>query len=229
MQYITELLFTANMANKLVTDRDLKLLLPGSDASRYGLVNKAIKHGELIHIKRGAYVLNHPLVQSKVSQYYLACQLVPHSYISFESALSYHQWIPERVDVISCALSSGRSKSYATPRGNFEYKKIVTSPYESLTGVQRKVIGSQVILLASPLRALFDLVYEKKIKWQGLSFITDSLRIESENLKSLTYNAIEQFDSVYKTKNVLQFIHLLKKAYFNDTDYHPKSFVNIQG
>lgn len=215
MQSITEILAKSNMSNRLITDFDLKALLPGTNASRYALVNKAIQKGELIHLKRGVYIVKHPLISSSFTQYYIACQMVAHSYISFESALSYHQWIPERVSIISCALLKGRSKTYTTPLGQFQYQKVITQPYEGLTAVERVCIQSKPTLIASPVRAFFDLVYERKLEWQGIRFLTDSLRIEPDNLSAFSLEVLEQFEMVYRSKKINHFISHMKKALFS--------------
>lgn len=216
MKNFSESLVQAGMADKVITDSVLKILLNGTPASRYALINKAIKRNEVIHLKRGAYLFNHPLYNTAItSQFFIACQLMPHSYISFESALSYHQWIPEKVNTITCGLLSGRNKIYNTPLGQFEYAKIITNEYEKLTGVQREIINSKPILIASPVRAFFDLVYEKKIPWQGISYLTDSLRIEPENLSTFTLESLEQMKSVYHQKKVNEFITQLKKALYS--------------
>ena len=216
MKNIAKSLIQAGIADKFITDSVLKSLLDGSPASRYALINKAIKKKELTHLKRGAYLFNHPLYKNTIpSQFFTACQLVPHSYISFESALSYHQWIPEKVSVVTCGLLSGRNKTYSTPLGQFEYIKILTQEYEGLAGVQREIIQSKPVLMASPVRAFFDLIYEKKIPWQGISYLTDSLRIEHENLSAFTFEILEKMKLVYRQNKVNTFINHFKKALYS--------------
>lgn len=212
---MTEFLVHANLVNRVVTDSDLKLLLPGTDASRYALVNKALQKGELIHLKRGAYLVKHPLITQKITGYYIGCQLVPHSYISFESALSFHQWIPERVNIISCGLLKGRNKLISTPIGQFQYRKIITNPIEALTGVKREMIAGKPALMASPTRAFFDLVQERKLEWQGIHYLTDSLRIEPENLSAFSLNLLETLQLVYRSKKTIAYIKQMKKALYS--------------
>lgn len=215
MQKITELLISSNLAERVISDFDLKELLLTTNASRYALVNKAINKGELIHLKRGAYLVYHPLITKKFTSYYIACQMVSHSYISFESALSYHQWIPERVNIICAGLLRGRSKNYSNTYGTFQYKKIITNPCEGLLGVEREIINSKPVLMATPVRAFFDLVYERNFEWQGLNFLTESLRIEAEHLSEFTQVTLDQFESIYRSTAVTRYIKKMKKALYS--------------
>jgi hypothetical protein len=45
------------LAGRIFNERQLAELLGGSDARRYGLVNRALRDGSLIRVKRGTYVL----------------------------------------------------------------------------------------------------------------------------------------------------------------------------
>src|SRR5665213_3268799 len=81
----------------IIRDSDLSQLLKVSDASRYGLVNKALKKGEINRICRGFYTVTQKYQKQSFSLYYIANRIVPHSFVSAESALSFHGWIPERI------------------------------------------------------------------------------------------------------------------------------------
>ena len=58
MKSLTEKLIDSGHANRVLNDTQLRRLLTGSDASRYGLVNRALKVGELHRVKRALYVLD---------------------------------------------------------------------------------------------------------------------------------------------------------------------------
>ena len=57
MQTITEKIIEADFKNHIFTEIDLTRLLPGTIARHYGLVNKALKKGELIRLRRGLYII----------------------------------------------------------------------------------------------------------------------------------------------------------------------------
>lgn len=202
----TETLIDAGLGNKVFNNTDFKELFTGTAASRYGLLNKALAKGEIIQLKRGVYILNQKYNSQKMSKYYIASQIVPHSYVSLESALSFHGWIPEKVTIISSVIHRGRTKSFVTELGEFEYHFIPVQPYEFLTGVQRETIDGQPFLIASGMRALLDLVYEKGYEWNGLGFIQESLRIEIDNLKLISRSDYSDLSNVYRSKRVLKFL-----------------------
>ncbi len=96
-------------ANHVLNDKQIARLLKGSDQRRYGQVNRAIKAGELIRVKRGIYVLANSLRNYPVHPFALAQQLTPGSYVTAESALSFHGWIPEAVrSVISISAKKNQ-------------------------------------------------------------------------------------------------------------------------
>ncbi len=211
----TERLLDCGLANKVFNNNDFKAIFAGTAASRYGLLNKALSKGEIIQLKRGVYILNQKYTTQKISKYYIASQIVPHSYVSLESALSFHGWIPEKVTIVSSIIHSGRSKSFVTDLGEFEYRVIPVQPYEFLTGVQRGSIYDQPFLIASGIRALLDLVYEKGYEWQGLDFIQDSLRIDVDNLQAITRSDYSDLCNVYRSKKVLKFLQSMLKELEN--------------
>lgn len=206
----TEKLISSGLTTKVFTEQDLCRIFQGTPASRYALINKAIKANEIIQLKRGVYLLGLKYQPKKISEFSLACHMVPHSHISFESALSYHGWIPEKVTLIQSTMHVGRSKTFLTPLGEYRYIFIPTDPFESLSGVVRETINDQPFLIAKPLRALLDLVTIRKYTWQGISFLTDSLRIELDSLLSLNKNDFVEIESIYSFKRVNHFIKKLK-------------------
>ena len=172
MTTIKDKIIEAGFTDHILTNTDLNNLFDGTSASRYGMVNKALKKEELIKIRRGLYLLADKYRHKKLSKFFLASRIAAHSYISIESALSYHGWIPERVSTVTSVLALGRSKKFTTPFGEFAFCHIPVKEYEFLTGVIRiEEIKGEPFLLASPLRALTDLVYVKRIGWEGLKFL----------------------------------------------------------
>ena len=98
-------------------------MFPGSEDSRYGLVKRALASGEIIRIRRGLYCLA-PKYQKKGINLYALAQLVyGPSYVSLESALSWHGWIPEAVHAITGA-SFKKAKEFTTPLGVFRYDRV---------------------------------------------------------------------------------------------------------
>lgn len=113
MQTLTEELVRHGLANRLLTDSELRWLLEGSDQRRRHLVNRAVKAGELLRLRRGHYVLSNPHRDYPPHPFALAQAFVPGSYISFETALAHHEWIPEAVRIVA-SITPGRKTLQTT-------------------------------------------------------------------------------------------------------------------
>lgn len=211
MLAMTEKILTSQLANHVFSDNDLEQLLDGTRASRYGLVNKALAKGELTRLRRGLYVLSDRYRRIQFSKFFLASRIASHSYISLESALSFHGWIPEKV-VAVYSVTAKRSCSFESPMGEFIYYHLPINELFFFTGVTREESGGKPFLIASPLRALADLVYVKKHDWHGLDFLTDSLRIDHEHLMQLKREDFNELKAIYRSTRVLNFLTKLQHS-----------------
>lgn len=212
MTTLKDKIIEAGFAEHVLTDVDFACLFGGTPAARYGMVNKAIKKGELIHIRRGLYILSDKYRHKKLSKFYLASRIASHSYISLESAMSYHGWIPEHVATVTSILANGRTKRFTTCFGEFVFYQLPVNEYEFLTGVSRlEEIKTEPFFIASPLRALCDYVYLKKTSWESMEYLTNSLRIEIEQLMQINRENFFEMKRVYRSKRVLNFLDNLKQ------------------
>jgi len=75
-------------------------------------------------------------------------------------------------------------------------------------------MGEYVVLIACPLRALGDLVYDKKMRWNGIDFLIDGLRIDEDELLGLSEKDFDAILRVYKSKRVISFLASLRKELF---------------
>lgn len=114
------------------------------------------KQRKLIRIKKGLYLVVPNNGMESICRELIANHLYGPSYISLESALSYHRLIPERVySVIS--VTTKRSKKYYTPFGIFDYRSV--SPSYFSIGIQLETSGNNTtFLMASPEKALCDMI-----------------------------------------------------------------------
>ena len=62
------------------------------------------------------------------------------------------------------------------------------------------------------LRALMDLVCQRKLKWQGLEWFEQSMRIEPELLGRVNGNQLRTLKLVYKQKRMQNFLSAFEKA-----------------
>lgn len=191
----------------ILTDKQIDRMLGRSADGRYSYIKRAVKEGLLIRIKRGLYVRasNNPIYE--VHPFYIAQAISPGSYISMESALSYHGWIPEAVYSTVSVKSGRKSKQYSHPIfGDFSFSPLAINRIGFLEGVQRIHENNQTWLMASPLRALMDLVAYKKIQWQGLEWLQDGLRIDAEHYLHIRKREFKSLKNLYKHTKANEFL-----------------------
>src|SRR6185437_1925434 len=181
----TKKILDSELANHVFTELDFAYLFRGSPARRYGLVNKALKKGEIIRLRRGLYILAPKYMKEFFSLYYLVNHIVPFSYVSCESALQYHGWIPERVNQVSSIAAFGRNKAFNNDFAQFTYHVHQIDSANFFLGVDQVQINNKLVWIASPLRALIDYIYWNKIKSVDLNFLKYSLRIEDSELATI--------------------------------------------
>ena len=210
MQTLTEHLISLGLANRVITDSQLSRLLEGGAQRRYGLVNRAIKAGELLRLRRGCYLLAERFRDYPGHPFALAQFFVPGSYVSFETALSHHGWIPEAVYTTVSVTPARKSLEYEHETfGRFSFYPLAINPGYFLELVERKQITEQALLEAEPFRALMDLVCLRKTEWLGMEWLQESLRIDYEYLRQVTNADIRTLQLVYRHKRVALFLECM--------------------
>lgn len=219
MQTLTTLIIEAKLADRVISDVQLSRLVDGTDQRRYHLVNRALRAGELIRLRRGLYVLAKKFRSAPCHPFALAQMIEPGSYVSVESALSYHGWIPEAVYTTTSIVPGRKSREYRHEQfGWFTFNPLAIQSGCFLDSVQRQQANKQVFLLASPLRAFLDLVCLKKVDWQGMAWIEQGLRIDTEVWNTVTGAQLGELKMVYKHGRVRRFITELEIALGLESD-----------
>jgi hypothetical protein len=173
------------------------------------LLKRAVASGEVWRIHRNLYCLSKRYLRQPLDPLELAQRILGPSYISLETALSYHGCIPESVHAIT-SVSLGRSRSFETPLGLFTYTRIPQTPF--LAGVAR-VSGQDggAFLVASPLKAFADYVYAHRCNWTSAAPLIESLRADESILARLTANSFDQLLPIYRCGRVRRFLLGLRK------------------
>ena len=217
MQTLTEQLIDEGFNNRVIVDSQLARLTTGTPQRRHNLVNRAMKAGELLRLRRGTYLLAGKYRDYAAHPFALAQAFVPGSYVSFETALAFHGWIPEAVFTTASVTPGRKSYAYNHPQlGSFTFHPLATQAGYFLELVDREQINEQTMLVASPIRALMDLVCLRKSEWQGMKWLQESLRIDEEHLRQITRADIRTLELVYKHKRVKDFLEYLARELGND-------------
>ncbi|MBI3533883.1 MAG: type IV toxin-antitoxin system AbiEi family antitoxin domain-containing protein [Deltaproteobacteria bacterium] len=200
-------LILEQIPDDVFTDTELIHILSDSAASRYNRIKRAIAKGEIIQIRRGLYCLGKRYQKKGVYPYELAQKIYAPSYISLESALSYHDLIPEAVYTITSA-STRRSCQFKTSLGVYSYQKVPMQTF--FTGVERIKHETHFFLMASPLKALCDYVFTRRLDWKDCTPLYKSLRIETDNLK-FKKEDINELINAYPSHRVRRFLKAIRK------------------
>jgi len=202
MNKLTERFFQSPAG--VFTQPEVAVALDGSAFSRHGLVKRALAHREILNIRRGLYCLAPRYQKKPVSVYALAQRVYGPSYVSLETALRYHGWIPEAVFACTCA-SYGNAKEFNTPLGIFCYRRIPQRIFYA--GVERCIDpDGNVFFMASPVKALADYVYVHRLNRTSVDEISANLRIELEDLHGVAPEQIDMLSENYSNRRVKHFL-----------------------
>ena len=208
MQTITEI--ALEKAERGVFTRDQAALWVGSRGARLdALLKRAVVSREVWRIHRGLYCLSDRYLPGKINPLELALRVHGPSYVSLETALSYHGWIPEAVHAVT-SVALGRSRTFNTPVGLFSFTRVPQRSF--LAGVRRvSEEGGGAFFLATPLKALADHVYVQQCNWLSAAPIVQSLRVDPEYLAELTGELFDEVMSAYKPGRVSRFLAGLRE------------------
>jgi len=213
MQTLAEKLIQTGWAGRVLSQAQLARLLEGTPQRRYNLVNRALRHGELLQLRRGRYLLA-PQLQNRMPHPFVVAQaLQSGSYISFETALSFHGWIPESVPVTLSVLPGRRRLEVDHPTvGLFRFYPLALRQGYFLEAVDRRTFADQAALVAQPLRALLDIVCLRKLEGGGILQLVQSMRIDAELLTQTQPVAWQILQRVYAHRRMTAAIEALQQV-----------------
>jgi hypothetical protein len=183
-----------------------------SEGARKALVHRGVSAGEVIRLKPGLFLLQPAFRKSDPHPYVVAALLHAPSHVSLETALAHHGLIPEAV-YQTASVTVARSRAYDTPIGRFTFQRVpARNPRAGVDAVQ---VGQNAwAFVASALRAVADLVYLRpSVVWakDGLGFLTDSLRIEEEELRRIDLASCEEIQKSLSSQRVRRYLDGLQK------------------
>ena len=113
------------------------------------------QQGKLVPLRRGVYLLPPAYRKRELPAEYLANLLVIPSYVSLERALALHGLIPESVPLVT-SVTLRRPNTFRTAVGDFAYRHVKR---EWFFGYRETAVGGGTALIATPEKALLDLIY----------------------------------------------------------------------
>ena len=140
-----------NKKISLFTPSGFFSILNVSENAGKSLLSTYTRKGFFIKIKNGFYIIKN----SKISDFEIANKIYKPSYVSFETALSYHNILPETVYSVTSATSKA-SRNYIILNKSFVYHRIKK---ELFFGYNTININGQTIWMADKEKALLDYIY----------------------------------------------------------------------
>ena len=119
-------------------------------------VSRWVRSGRLLRLRRGVYALAPAWRKVEPHPFLVANALQRGSYVSLQSALSFHGVIPEHVPAVT-SVGPGRPEVVRNALGSFQLNHLTESLLFGYTRLE--VAPRQYAFVACPEKALLDLVH----------------------------------------------------------------------
>lgn len=187
--------------------QNLKTAIVGQTNERR-FIGQLIKKGYILRVKKGLYVWGEQLDSGGYSKEILANLIYGPSYISLESALSFHGLIPERVETVT-SVTFKKNKMFKTPVGSFEYAHLYKGAYAA--GVDLHVINqTESYLIAGPEKALLDYIALRVRRIDSdtrlSQLLGEDIRIDQDEFARLSTGLLIRYGELYRSRAIKEFI-----------------------
>ena len=155
------------------------------DATIDTYISRFLKYKEIYRLKNGLYVSADFFEKNKNDlsySFYLANVIRTPSYVSTWAALQYYNLTTETIHSIT-SVTPKVTRNYQTRAGHFAYQSIQKELFSDFFLIK----GKFDFFMASPSKALFDLLYFRGRQFRGLSIekakeMVADLRIEIDEM-----------------------------------------------
>ena len=186
--------FNKNIVRQLGRQMRLK------DATVDTYISRFLKYKEIVALKNGLYVSADFFEKNRTNvsySFYLANVIRTPSYVSSWAALQYYNLATEAIYSIT-SVTPKVTKEYQTKVGSFAYQSIKKDLFSDYFLVK----GKFDFYIASPAKALFDLLYFRTRQLRG---------IRPETIRGLVEELRIDFDEMDK-KEQKKFYSMIKKV-----------------
>lgn len=153
--------FNKNTVHQLGGQLELK------DSTINTYISRFLKYKEILQLKNGLYVTTDFFEKNRSDvsySFYLANIIRTPSYVSSWAALQYYNFATEAVHSIT-SITLKVTREYQTKAGNFVYQSIKKDFFSDFSLVK----GKFDFYIASPAKALFDLLYFRTRQLKGIN------------------------------------------------------------
>lgn len=148
-------------------------------------ISRFLKYKDILQLKNGLYVTTDFFEKNRSDvsyPFYLANIIRTPSYVSSWAALQYYNLVTEAVYSIT-SVTLRVTRAYQTQAGNFTYQSIKKDFFSDFFLVK----GEFDFYIASPAKALFDLLYFRTHQFRGMNLqdikrMIDEMRIDFDEM-----------------------------------------------
>ena len=178
---------------------DLTRLFRVSKAAVSFFVHRNTKKGLLIRLKKSRTGSLYALSDSLPDQYVIANRLYEPSYISLDTALSFHGIIPETIYGVT-SITPKTTRQFEAGKIIYSYSRVKQQVYNGYKPIKRQ---NTIVLMAEPEKALADYLYFIDLKKRSLHY-------ERLNLKKIKKGKLLKYIRIFKRPGMFK---LMDKIY----------------
>lgn len=176
-------------------------------------VTALLRRGDIIRVKKGLYVFGEDLRRRPYSRELLANLIYGPSFVSHDSALSFHNLILERVEAIT-SVTIKRPKAFETPIGRFIYRQAPPGYFH--LGMDRVEDGDIAFLIATAERALADKIRDDRghpfrSQADAADYLFDDLRIDRSDFAQMDPQILAELAEAARSRKIAICSSLLRK------------------
>ena len=174
-----------------------------ADATVDTYISRFLKHKEIFQLKKGLYVSADFFSNKRGDisySFYLANITRRPSYVSSWSALQFYDLTTEVIHGV-ISVTPKVTRSYKTKAGSFIYQSIKRELFSGFSLIQGSTEGLD-FFIASPAKALFDLLYFRTrqfrgVRWKDVKALVEEMRIDidkmAKNERTKFYTRIKKY------------------------------------
>ena len=162
-------------------------------------ISRFLKYKEIVWLNKGLYISSDFFEKNKNDisySFYLANIIRTPSYVSSWAALQYYNLTTEAIHSVT-SITPKVTRDFETKAGNFTYQSIKKDLFSDFSLTK----GRFDFYIASPSKALFDLLYFRTRQFRG---------VKSENINALIEELRIDIDEMDKEEQV-KFYEMIKK------------------
>ncbi|OGL87534.1 hypothetical protein A3I40_01320 [Candidatus Uhrbacteria bacterium RIFCSPLOWO2_02_FULL_48_12] len=163
-------------------------------------ISRFLKYKEIFQLKNGLYVSADFFDKNRNDisySFYLANIIRTPSYVSSWAALQYYNLTTEAIHSIT-SVTPKVTRDYQTKAGNFAYQSIKKELFSDFSLVK----GKFDFFIASPPKALFDLLYFRSNQFRGVPFEKIKASVEESRIDIDEMDKKEQAKFYAMIKNI---------------------------